>query len=146
MADLTDPKILEAYTDVRSKSDTDWLILDYEACSDRSNSLNLSQTGTGGLGALAEALDNTKCQFAYARVSFSNDKESTREKFIFVAWIGKECRQVLRKAKMSVHGASVKEVLRAYAIEVAAVDRDDLKEGPIVHRLRKAGGASYDGV
>ena len=63
---------------------------------------------------------------------------------------------------MTVHLAGVKNVLSAYSIEVAAQERDDLKEDPIVKRLRKvrdlpskisyhlysdkAGGASYDGI
>jgi hypothetical protein len=63
-----------------------------------------------------------------------------------------------------VHAADVKSIFRAYSIDVAAREKDDLKEEPIVVRLRKvftpffvldvheltlpfkAGGASYDGV
>ncbi len=65
-----------------------------------------------------------------------------------------------------MHSADVKNVLRVYSIEVAAREKDDLNEDPIVVRLRKvrtasrpahicddlnllsnrAGGASYDGV
>jgi hypothetical protein len=65
-----------------------------------------------------------------------------------------------------VHTADVKNVLRVFSIEVPAREKDDLKEDPIVIRLRKvcsyssqmdllrkyfplslqAGGASYDGV
>jgi len=63
-----------------------------------------------------------------------------------------------------VHAADVKSVFRVYSIDVAAREKDDLKEEPIVVRLRKvvtlafvldvneltlpskAGGASYDGV
>ena len=63
-----------------------------------------------------------------------------------------------------MHAADVKSVFRAYSIDVAAKEKDDLKEEPIVVRLRKvftltltldvnaltfpfkAGGASYDGV
>ncbi len=63
-----------------------------------------------------------------------------------------------------MHAADVKSVFRAYSIDVAAREKDDLKEEPIVDRLRKvllllfvlgvdkltlsskAGGASYDGV
>ncbi|KAG1753628.1 uncharacterized protein EDB91DRAFT_1098961 [Suillus paluster] len=144
MADLSDPKIDEAYLDVRSdKSETNWLLLDYE--SDRSDKLTVTQTGTGGLEELRDALGDSKASYAYVRVSFSNDKESQREKFILVVWIGPGCK-VMRKAKISVHAADVKQVLRVYSIEVAARERDDLKEDPIVVRLRKAGGASYDGV
>lgn len=60
-------------------------------------------------------------------------------------WIGSGCK-VMRKAKISVHAADVKKVLRVYSIEVPAREKDDLKEDPIVVKLRKAGGASYDGV
>ncbi|KAF9485059.1 ADF-like domain-containing protein [Pholiota conissans] len=144
MADVTDPTINEAYLEVRNdKSETNWLLLDYE--SDRSDKLKLAQTGTGGLAELKEVLDDSKASYAYVRVSYSNDKESTREKFILVVWIGPNCK-VMRKAKISVHSADVKNVLRVYSIEVAAREKDDLNEDPIVVRLRKAGGASYDGV
>ncbi|KAG7094938.1 hypothetical protein E1B28_005740 [Marasmius oreades] len=144
MADLTDPKINEAYLDVRSdKSDTNWLLLDYE--SDGSDKLQVAQIGTGGLSELREVLDESKASYAYVRVQYSNDKESKREKFVLVVWIGPRCK-VMRKAKISVHSADVKNVLRVFSIEVAAREKDDLNEDPIVVRLRKAGGASYDGV
>ncbi|KAJ7634747.1 actin depolymerizing protein [Roridomyces roridus] len=144
MADLSDPEIDQAYQDVRSdKSDTNWLLLDYE--SDRSDKLKLAQTGTGGLAELRDILDESKASYAYVRVAYSNDKESTREKFILVVWIGPQCK-VMRKAKISVHAADVKGTLRVFSIEVAAREKDDLNEDPIVVRLRKAGGASYDGV
>ncbi|KAM5533384.1 hypothetical protein V8D89_012934 [Ganoderma adspersum] len=144
MADLSDPKIDEAYQDVRSdKSETNWLLLDYE--SDRSDKLKLTSTGSGGLAELRDQLDDSKASYGYARIQYSNDKESIREKFIVVVWIGPNCK-VMRKAKISVHTADVKSVLRAYSIEVPAREKDDLKEEPIVIKLRKAGGASYDGV
>lgn len=77
-----------AYLDVRSdKSETNWLLLDYE--SDRSDKLKVTQTGTGGLTELREVLDDSKASYAYARVTYSNDKESTREKFILV--VGYPC-------------------------------------------------------
>lgn len=52
--------------------------------SDRSDKLQLTQTGTGGLAELREILEDSKASFAYVRVAYSNDKESTREKFILV--------------------------------------------------------------
>jgi len=144
MADVSDPKINEAYEDVRSnKSDVNWVLVDYEG--DRSDKLVVTATGTGGLAELQEKLDSSKASYAYARVTYSNDKESQREKFILITWIGSGCK-ILRKAKISVHAADVKSVFRTYSIDVAAREKDDLKEEPIVVRLRKAGGASYDGV
>ncbi|EIW78390.1 ADF-like domain-containing protein [Coniophora puteana RWD-64-598 SS2] len=144
MADVTDPQIAEAYQDVRSdKSETNWVLIDYE--SDRSDKLKVAATGSGGLTELREHLDDSKASYAYVRITYSNDKESQREKFILVTWIGSGCK-VMRKAKISVHAADVKTVLRVYSIEVPAREKDDLKEDPIIIRLRKAGGASYDGV
>ncbi|KAF5310518.1 hypothetical protein D9619_008015 [Psilocybe cf. subviscida] len=168
MADLKDPSINEAYLDVRSdKSDTSWLLLDYE--SEKSDKLKVTKTGTGDLAELKEALDDSKASYGYARVSYANDKESKREKFILVVWIGPNCK-VMRRAKVcaqsptslyarlrlparrtdrtrtparalvaiSVHSADVKEVLRVFSIEVAAREKDDLNQDPIVVRLRKA--------
>ncbi|KAH8113975.1 ADF-like domain-containing protein [Phellopilus nigrolimitatus] len=144
MADLSDEKITEAYMDVRSdKSDTNWMLLDYE--SDRSDRLILTRSGSGGLTELKDVLDESKASYAYVRVAYSNDKESQREKFIFVKWIGKGCK-VMRKAKLSVQAADVKSVLRAFSIEVTASEKDQLDEEGVITRLRKAGGASYDGV
>jgi len=144
MADVTDPEIQDAYQDVRSdKTDTNWVLLDYET--DRSDKLVVTQTGTGGLAELREILQDSRASFAYARVVYSNDKESQREKFVLITWIGPKCK-IMRKGKISVHAADVKTVLRVYAIEVAAEKKEDLNEEPIVIRLRKAGGASYDGV
>ncbi|BGP40018.1 hypothetical protein JCM10450v2_003998 [Rhodotorula kratochvilovae] len=142
MADVSAPEIKDAYEAVRSdKDDANWLLLDYAG--DRSDKLVLTSTGTGGLDELKTKLQDSNASFAYVRVKYANDVESTREKFILVAWIGKDVR-VLRKAKLSVHAADVKRVLSAYSLDVPASSLDDLAEEPIVVRLRKAGGASYD--
>jgi len=144
MADVSDPAITEAYEDVRSdKTETNWLLVTYESA--KSDKLVLVGTGSGGLDELVSKLSDSDAAFAYARVTYANDVESKRSKFILVTWIGPSVK-VMRKAKVSVHAADVKAVLRSFSIEVAAREKDDLKEEPIVKRLRKAGGASYDGV
>ena len=58
--------------------------------SDRSDKLQVSKTGTGGLTELQENLDNGKASYAYVRVMYANDKESKREKFILVVRV-KSC-------------------------------------------------------
>merc|ERR1712093_67081 len=142
MADVSAPEIKDAYDAVRSdKDDKTWLLLDYAG--DRSDKLVLTATGTGGLDELMGQLKEGNASFAYVRVKYANDVESTREKFILVTWIGKDVR-VLRKAKLSVHAADVKRVISVFSLEVPANSLDDLAEEPIVVRLRKAGGASYD--
>jgi hypothetical protein len=40
--------------------------------------------------------------------------------------------------EISVHAADVKTVLRVYSMEVPAREKDDLKEEPIIVKLRKA--------
>ncbi|KAI9638564.1 uncharacterized protein MKK02DRAFT_22449 [Dioszegia hungarica] len=142
MADVKDPKIAEAYEKVRDhKDETTWLILDYE--SDKSNTLTLTSTGTGDLADLASNFQPSRASYAYAKVKYNNDEHSFREKFILVIWIGDEVK-VMRRAKVSVHLGDVKNVLRAYSIDVQASSANDLKEDDIVQRLRRAGGANYD--
>jgi hypothetical protein len=68
--------------------------------------LALTKKGTGGLAELKDALDESKASFAYVRVTYSNDKESQREKFVLVVWIGPSCK-VMRKAKVSLISVSV---------------------------------------
>jgi len=143
MADVSDEKITEAYEDVRSnKTDTNWLLLDYI---DRSDKLTVTQTGTGGFAELKDALQDSNASYAYARVQYSNDKESQREKFVFIKWIGKDCK-IMRRAKVSVQAGDVKNVLSSFSLELAMEDKAELDEEAVVIKLRKVGGASYDGV
>ncbi|KAK6902739.1 hypothetical protein I203_107998 [Kwoniella mangroviensis CBS 8507] len=142
MADVKDPKIAEAYEKIRSNNDeTTWLLLDYE--SDKSNTLTLTKTGTGNIEELAKEFQPQRASFAYAKVRYENDEHSFREKFVLVIWIGEEVK-IMRRAKVSVHLADVKSVLRAYSIEVSASTPSDLKQDDVVTRLRRAGGANYD--
>lgn len=53
--------------------------------------------------------------------------------------------KVMRKAKLSVHAADVKGVLRQYSIDVPASSKDDLVEDQIVVRLRKVSRVSQLG-
>ncbi|KNZ57136.1 hypothetical protein VP01_2232g4 [Puccinia sorghi] len=115
MADVQDSSIQEAYDDVRNdKTETNWLLLNYE--SERSDKLRLASTGTGGLNELKGKLEEDQASFIYSRITYANDKESQRHKFILIIWIGPKVK-VMRKAKLSVHKADVKSVLRQFSIE-----------------------------
>ncbi|KAH8829390.1 hypothetical protein DL96DRAFT_1050973 [Flagelloscypha sp. PMI_526] len=82
MADVSDPKIDEAYQDVRDdKTETNFLILEYEG---RTDKLVLAHTGSGGLTEFRDLLSDDNAAYVYARISYANDKESKREKFILV--------------------------------------------------------------
>lgn len=143
MSGLDAPEIAAAYDAVRSdKDETSWLLISYAGAV--GNKLALTQTGTGGLAELAPLLDDGQVQYGYVRVEYANDKESTRVKFLLVVWIG-ENTKVMRKARVSVESGDVKRALPHHSIAVTASDRAELDEGDIVARLRKAGGADYNG-
>ncbi|KAJ9144711.1 hypothetical protein NKR23_g5946 [Pleurostoma richardsiae] len=143
MSGADSPEILAAYEAVRSDKDpATWLLISYAAPT--GNKLALTKTGTGGLPELAAELDDGQVQYAYARVEYANDAESTRVKFAFVTWIGQGAK-VMRKARASIESGEVKKVLGHASIQVEAGERSDLDEKDIVARLRKAGGADYNG-
>lgn len=138
------PEIVAAYEAVRSdKEATNWLLISYAAPT--GNQLVLSKTGTGGLAELAGELDDGEVQYAYARVEYANDAESRRVKFALVVWIGELCTRVMRKARVSIEAGEVKRVLAHYSVQVDASEKRDLDEAEIIARLRKAGGADYNG-
>lgn len=142
MSGLDAPEIAAAYTAVRDDKDpTTWLLL---STPPGSTTLSLTGTGTGGLATLRDSLDDSQVQYAYARVEYANDSESKRVKFVLVIWIG-EGTKVMRRARVSIESGEVKRVLSHHSIQVDANDKSDLDEEDIVKRLRKAGGADYNG-
>ncbi|TQV92532.1 hypothetical protein V2A60_007210 [Cordyceps javanica] len=147
MSGLDAADIAAAYEAVRSdKEATNWLAL--SDAGPRGGRLALTGTGTGGLGELARTLagsgGDAAVRYGYARVEYANDAESTRVKFVLVVWIG-EGTPVMRKARVSVESGDVKRVLAHHSIAVTASDASELDEADIVARLRKAGGADYNG-
>ncbi|KAI1813760.1 actin depolymerizing protein [Poronia punctata] len=143
MSGVDVPEIQAAYEAVRSdKDETNWLLLSYASAT--GDKLVLSSTGKGGLAELAENLDDGQAQYGYARVEYANDTESKRIKFVLVIWIGQGTR-VMRKARVGFESAAVKKVLAHHSIQVDAHDRNDLDEKDVVARLRRAGGADYNG-
>ncbi|KAF9878847.1 cofilin/tropomyosin-type actin-binding protein [Colletotrichum karsti] len=143
MSGLDAPEIAAAYDAVRSdKDETNWLLISYASAV--GNKMSLTKTGKGGLSELASELDIAQVQYAYVRVEYANDAESKRVKFALVIWIG-ENTKIMRKARVSIESSDVKKVLPHHSITVNASDKGDLDEDDIVKRLRKAGGADYNG-
>ncbi|KAH8664206.1 hypothetical protein BX600DRAFT_381441 [Xylariales sp. PMI_506] len=137
------PDVVAAYDAVRSdKDDTNWLLISYASA--MGDKLKLTATGTGGLEELTSKFDDGQAQYGYVRVEYANDTESKRVKFVLVIWIG-EGTKVMRKARVSIESGMVKRALAHHSISVDARERGDLAEKDIVARLRKAGGADYNG-
>ncbi|KAK1242428.1 hypothetical protein MKX07_000414 [Trichoderma sp. CBMAI-0711] len=143
MSGLDAPDIVAAYDDVRNdKKDTNWMLLSYAA--PVGNKLTLTQTGSGGLEELVQALDDGQVQYGYVRIEYANDKESTRVKFVLAVWIGKNTK-VMRKARVSVESGDVKKALQHHHLAITAEERSELREDDLVKLLRKSGGADYNG-
>lgn len=138
MSGLNSSEVAAAYEAVRSDKDsTNWLLIS-------GDKLQSVSTGSGGISELVSQLDDAQVQYGYVRVEYANDRESTRVKFALVIWIG-ENTKVMRKARVSIESGEVKRVLAHHSVAVTPNDRSDLDEAELVTRLRKAGGADYNG-
>jgi hypothetical protein len=71
--------------------------------------------------------------FGYIRFAVGNDELSSRAKFVLVSWAGPGIK-VLRKARLSVHIADVKKVVKARVVRVER-ERD---KGSCAHRHTQA--------
>ncbi|KAL7008017.1 hypothetical protein EMMF5_002199 [Cystobasidiomycetes sp. EMM_F5] len=142
MADVSDPKIQEAYDVVRNdKQDGTWMLLQY--AEGKKDVLEVAAQGSGNaIEELKPLLREDQVMFAYAKITYANDVESTRSKFVLIIYIGKDVK-VMRRAKVSVQKGDVCKVLRIFSIEVPIDSADQLHEDTIVSRLRAAGGANY---
>jgi len=138
MVDCSDSALKQAYEDVRSdKNPTTWAVFGYES----PKKVVLNATGQGGWAEFENTFDDGVVQFGFVRVT-TGDNESKRAKFVFVSWIGSSVGPLAR-AKVSVHKASVKEVVRDFACEIHAETRDELDEAKVLDKVTKAGGANY---
>jgi len=138
MADVTDPALAQAYNDVRNdKVATTWAVFGYST----DKKIGLQGTGSGGWDEFINNFLDDQCQFGFARI-ITGDEESKRAKFVFISWVGVNVG-ALKRGKVSVHKASVKEVVRDYAAEVHAEDRDAIEENKVRDIVIKAGGANY---
>jgi len=140
MCDVSNPDLSDAYTEIRKDSnETNWILFGYEG----NTKIVLQGKGSGGVPELVGNLQDDQCQYGYLRL-VTGDQESKRTKFCFVSWCGDQVG-ALKRAKMSVHKADIKKILKDYAIEVHATTKDELDEEAVMTKARKAGGADYSG-
>ncbi|GAA5808391.1 hypothetical protein MFLAVUS_001782 [Mucor flavus] len=139
---VSDPAINETYEDVRDdKTETNWAFFDF--ADGRPDRLQVAGSGSGGLSEFVDQLKPELAGWGYIRMNLSNDEYSQRIKFVLVPWCGEKVG-IMRKAKLSIQIADVKNVLRNFHIEVPANHTQELSEDEILTRLRRAGGANYD--
>ncbi|CAO3593932.1 unnamed protein product [Absidia cylindrospora] len=129
---VSDPTIANLYEDVRDdKSETNWAFFDF--ATGKPDRLQVSGSGSGGFGEFVGHLQPDVAGWGYIFSSYQVYSGA------LVASVG-----VMRRAKLSIQIAEVKNVLRNYHIEVPASQLTDLDEQDIMTKLRKASGANYD--
>lgn len=124
----------------------------------------MQSTGSGGASEIVGHLQDNQAQYAYLRVEVQAD-ESTRTKFVFIAWVG-ESTPALKKGKVSVDKYAysipllppftsfcslspfytysswirpgLKAVIKDFSLELATSDKEDLTEEKILEKIRKA--------
>jgi hypothetical protein len=101
------------------------------------------KSGEGGLDEFKTHLADDQAAYGFLRMTVGNDELSKRSKFVFIIWCGPQVK-VMRKAKLSVHIASVKAVLKNFAVELAATAKNEVSEKELTLLLKKAMGANYD--
>merc|ERR1712137_584174 len=128
------------YNDVRSgNAGISWVVLEYV----NNNRVGVAASGTGGIDDIRSQFAANETGFAYARVA-TGDAESKRTKFVLITWCGEKA-SMMRKAKMSVHKADVKNVFNQFAVEIQTSDLEDLTQENVRNIVVKAGGANYNG-
>jgi len=123
----------------RDDSDVNWVLLKYES----NTKIRAESIGTGGLSEVVPHLTEKDTAFIYMRFQ-TGDVESKRAKFVLFSWCGSRA-PIMRKAKMSVHKADVKQIFASSALEVHATEPSDLDEASVRASLIRAGGANYNG-
>eukprot|EP00727_Mastigamoeba_balamuthi_P011477 m51a1_g6952 hypothetical protein (147) ;mRNA; f:30184-30948 len=134
--DVTDPAIAEAYAEIRQEnSSINWFSIGYNG----TKAVKLDAKGNGGVDELRGQLPEHEPQYGYLRVSYKQpgDELKERTKFVFYSW-GPASVKPLLKAKMSVHQAAVKDVIKDFSISIQASELDELTEDLIQQRLAKS--------
>lgn len=128
--------IRQAYDDVRSNnSDTDWAAFKFDG-----NKLNVTSYGSDFKEFKSTFTDDDR-GLGFIRIN-TGDELSKRAKFVFVAWVGKSVSP-LKRAKMSVDKAAVKEIIQNYAVELLLEDQCEFRYDHFKAQCDKAGGANY---
>jgi len=141
---IVDPSVQEAYDDVRNdNTPTVWAVFGYDSDlgGDNQSLVRLNATGTGSIQEMVGHFQQGVPAYGFLRVT-SGDEMSKRPKFVFITWVPTDTK-VMRKARISVHRAFVKEVVQEFACEVTAEHHEELDEEHIMHAVKKAGGSDY---
>ncbi|EOD33751.1 hypothetical protein EMIHUDRAFT_441472 [Emiliania huxleyi CCMP1516] len=135
--DVSDGGISTAIASVRDDGTDDmYAILKY----DGKAKLILQKTGSGSMDEMAGELDDGEVQYVLLRVEGGRDQESKAVKFVFITWVGASVGG-MAKGRVASHKMAVKDALGWTVVDIQADDKDDISEGVIREKLKKAPGA-----
>lgn len=128
--------LCDAYQDVRADgSDTNWALFRYEGAQ-----IVHDSSGTE-ISELKDKLSEDDRAFAFVRV-MAGDEMSKRKKFVLLTWVGSSVSP-LKRARVSIDKALVKQIIQNFAVELHLEAADELTEDYLRNRVEKAGGANY---
>ncbi|ORY97714.1 hypothetical protein BCR43DRAFT_490239 [Syncephalastrum racemosum] len=122
MCDLSDPRIVEAYTEITEYEETDWLVLGYN---DTRDVISLYAKGTRGLSEFRQHLSD-EVLYGFVRVD---------DRFILITWVSEHVSGV-RRARALVHSRSVASLLKAQHAQITASSVNDVSDASIRARLK----------
>jgi len=141
--DFSDAKLAPAFASIKDfKSPINWLAYNLVG---KTNKLELTGTGEGGLAELVTHLADDKVVFCLLRVIGADvqaNVTSNREKFVYISWIGKNVG-VMQRAKVGMQSKAVQQyfVGVSLVISVDASTQEDLALETLAKRLLACGGA-----
>ncbi|PHZ11273.1 uncharacterized protein RHIMIDRAFT_238711 [Rhizopus microsporus ATCC 52813] len=122
MCDLSDPRIVEAYTSIVEEGTADWLLLGYH---DTRDVISLYFSGSGGLAEFRNHLSD-EVLYGFVKVD---------DRFILITWVSEQVSGV-RRARALVHSRSVASLLKLHHAQLTASNINDLSDANIRTRLK----------
>ncbi|XP_015922343.1 coactosin-like protein [Parasteatoda tepidariorum] len=128
--------VRDAYQDVRDDtSDTNWALFRYKGA-------QIIHDGSGeNIDDLKQLLSDDDRAFAFVRV-LAGDEMSKRKKFVLLTWVGANV-STLKRARVSIDKALVKQVIQNFAVELQIESPDELSDEYLRMAVDKVGGANY---
>eukprot|EP00117_Sycon_ciliatum_P003939 scpid60937/ scgid8516/ Drebrin-like protein; Cervical SH3P7; Cervical mucin-associated protein; Drebrin-F; HPK1-interacting protein of 55 kDa; SH3 domain-containing protein 7 len=126
----------EAFEDVRSDSDNDWVVFGYEK---DNRTLKVNETGEDGYDEMVDELGETKAVYAIIKLK---DPNSGLPKMLQVNWLPDGLPAAV-KAVVSRHVMDVERFFPGVHVRLNARYDDDVTEKVLLDRISKASGANY---
>ncbi|XP_034242894.1 myristoylated alanine-rich C-kinase substrate [Thrips palmi] len=133
---IDESSVRAAYEDVRSDTtDTEWAVFKFQ-----DQKIVCSATGEGFDSFRGHFADNERV-FGFIRIQMG-DEMSKRQKFVFLTWVGPRV-SVIRRAKMSIDKAMVKNIVKNFAVELQVESQSEINVEYLRDQLARVGGANY---